>query len=165
MFFGLLNLTLTWNRPQRYVNDKVVFTFLTHIIECLFIIATNHWVHCNAYKYPEMSAFVAWHFRCLREVYFKCVANRVPNYPFLNNRFIGVLDWVLKPLGERSPSCLVVRFGKSIRAFNPTHRLDVRFRLCWAPQCRAVGVSSADNVKFNFYRTSLCLTFLCNLLS
>ena len=64
MFFGLLNHTLTWNRPQRFLYDKVVvFTFLTHIIECLIIIATNRWVHCNAYKCPEMSAFVVlFHF-------------------------------------------------------------------------------------------------------
>ena len=52
MFLGLLSHALTWNRPQRFLNDKVdVFTFLTHIIKYLFIIATNHWVHCNCYKH------------------------------------------------------------------------------------------------------------------
>uniref|UniRef100_A0A8C4QDE8 Nuclear export mediator factor n=1 Tax=Eptatretus burgeri TaxID=7764 RepID=A0A8C4QDE8_EPTBU len=40
------------------------FTFLTHIIECLFIIAKTIWVHCNTYKCPETSAFLAlFHFR------------------------------------------------------------------------------------------------------
>ena len=30
----------------------------------LFIIATNRWVHCNAYKHPETSAFIVlFHFR------------------------------------------------------------------------------------------------------
>ena len=65
MFFGLLNHALTWNRPQRFFNENsfVFFPFLTHIIKCLFIIATNRWVHCNAYKRLKVPAFVAlFHF-------------------------------------------------------------------------------------------------------
>ena len=59
--------TLPWLGTGR--NDFIAikffffFTFLIHIIEYLFIIPTNRWVHCNAYKCPETSAFVAlFHF-------------------------------------------------------------------------------------------------------
>ena len=47
MFFGQLNHALTLNRLQRFLDDKVFFsfTFLTHIIECLFVRAMNRCIH------------------------------------------------------------------------------------------------------------------------
>ena len=60
-FFGLLNHASTRKRLQQFLNDKISPLHFPHLcfIECLIVIPTNHWIHCNAYKHLEMPLFVA----------------------------------------------------------------------------------------------------------
>ena len=58
--------------------------------------------------------------------------------------------------------------NKSALAFNLNTLIRLRFRphaACVWPCGASGGSSPAENVKFYFYTTSLCLTFLCDLLS
>ena len=55
MIFGLLNHGLNWNRPQRFLHNKVFFPLPSLTLS----IPTNYWIHCNAYKHSEMPAFMA----------------------------------------------------------------------------------------------------------
>ena len=72
MFFGLLNNALTGR--NNFFTIELFFSLpslIYIIIECLFIIATNLCVHCDAYKHLEMSTFVVlFHFhKCVRHEY------------------------------------------------------------------------------------------------
>ena len=109
----------------------------------------------QCHKHPETSAFVVWHFGCLQEVYVKCVADRVLNSPFLNNVSFECSSYLANVLQAAWLFILV-----KVSVLSREYRLDrLRFRLCWALRCCAVGVlgsvSSVENVQLYFYWISL----------
>ena len=87
----------------------------------------QNWTY-KQFRLLEKCSFVQfghmWYFEHLQEVFVEydgsVIANCVPREPFLINRFVGVLPWVLKPLGEHSQTAWLIVLGKSNRAFNLT---------------------------------------------
>ena len=128
---------------------------------------------CKQFWLREKCSFVQfghmWHFERLggliwRERHMfnmtgRWFANCVPREPFHIDHFIGVLAWMLKPLGERFQSGLVVRFGKKFTCFQS--HIDLTYvstfvgshgAVRWVPR----RVSSTENVQGWFCMISIC---------
>jgi len=131
----------------------------------------QNWTY-KQFRLLEKCSFVQfghmWYFERLQKAFVEydgsVIANCVPREPFLINRFVGVLPWEIKPLGEHL-RLLGWSFWEKVTVLSISH---CTFPPLLGPRCRAVGssggVSSNENVQFYFYRTSHCLTFLCDLL-